>query len=207
MREGACNLATGAQWCENSYFKGWGHECVHMMGSLLSDCDSDHGIVACWEVLATWQWVHNDVKRAISKCEVMTVSTWLKQRSKPRCCQRVSYLLVTTTCDWNVSLYHKGSLLYLIQTSILHPLANYTINVNTVKLSWLFVMYQDHNTSCLLFELSSPLSSLCVHTVALLSIKWALWLTCVTRLRPCCLESSHGESIDGGFPEKYCAQG
>jgi hypothetical protein len=34
-----------------------------------------------------------------------------------------------------------------------------------------------------------------------------LWLTCVTRLRPCCLESSHGESIDGGFPEKYCAQG
>ncbi len=46
-----------------------------MMGSLLSDCDSDHGIVACWEVLATWQWVHNDVKRAISKCEVMTVST------------------------------------------------------------------------------------------------------------------------------------
>jgi hypothetical protein len=82
-------------------------------------------------VLATWQLVHNDVKTAISKGEVMTLLTWLMRRSKTRCCQRVSYLLVTTTCDWNVSLYHKRSLLYLIQIWILHPPANYMININT----------------------------------------------------------------------------
>jgi hypothetical protein len=42
---------------------------------LLSDCDSDHGIVACGKVLATWQLVHNDVKTAILKGEVMNVFT------------------------------------------------------------------------------------------------------------------------------------
>jgi hypothetical protein len=78
-----------------------------------------------------------------------------------------------------------------------------------VILSWLFVMHQKPNTYCLLFELHCHHFPLClsVHTFALLSIKCALWLTCVTRLWPCCLESSHGESTDGGFPEKYCAQG
>jgi hypothetical protein len=45
------------------------------MGFLLSDCDSDHGIVACWKVLATWQLVPNAVKTAISKGEVMTMLT------------------------------------------------------------------------------------------------------------------------------------
>lgn len=191
---------------------GWQDDTqVHcwIMGFLLSDCDSNHGIVACWKVLATWQLVHNDVKTAISKGEVMTLLTWLMRRSKTRCCQRVSYLLVTTTCDWNVSLYHKRSLLYLIQIWILHPPANYMININTGSycLDSLWCTKNVILTASSLSFVITTFLSLCVHTVALLSIKWALWLTCVTRLKPCYLESSHDESIDGGFPEKYCAQG
>jgi hypothetical protein len=103
----------------------------------------------------------------------------------------------------------QGITLILNTVSILHTLANYMININTGS-HCLESLWCTKNViltaSSLSFFITTSLS-LCVHTVALLSIKWALWLTCVTRLRPCCLESSHGESIDGGFPEKYCAQG
>jgi hypothetical protein len=101
--ETVTKLNTKLLVCICWYPQKWADKVTHRFTAgfwvLLSDCDSDHGIVACWKVLATWQLVHNDEKTAISKGEVMTVLTLLKQISKTRCCQRVSYLLVTNTCD------------------------------------------------------------------------------------------------------------
>ncbi len=118
----------------------------------------------------------------------MTVLTWLKQRSKTRCCQRVSYLLVTNT--WNVSLYH------LILNTNLHIASSCKLRDQYKH------RVMGHGSYCLnslwctknLILTASSLSfvittflSLCVNTVALLSIKCALCdkaKTLLPRIKP-----------------------
>ncbi len=120
MLGGACNLATGAQWCENSYFKGWGHDCVNMIETKKQN-----------KVLS---------KGELSSCHN---HLWLKCQFVP---QGITLILNTN--------FHIAS------SCKLHDQYKHR-----VILSWLFVMYQEHNTYCLLFELChhhSPLS-LCAY--------------------------------------------
>jgi hypothetical protein len=148
MLQDACNLVTGAQWCENRYFKGWGHDCVNMIEAKKQN-----------KVLSRGE---------LSSCHH---HLWLK-------CQIVPGGITLILPNLHIASFHKNcSMLDPWLDNYNHMInINYMININTGSYCLNFLWCTKNLTlpaSSLSFVITTFLS-LCVHTVALLSIKCVL---------------------------------